>query len=47
MLKINPNHSLEFNRQANFFKDPNHLDIILNALRKAGVPELPSHKGKN
>jgi tetratricopeptide (TPR) repeat protein len=35
--KDNPKLSLELVHKTNFFKDPNHLENILNALRKAGL----------
>jgi len=41
LLKINPNHSLEFNRKAYFFKNPKHLEPIIDLLRKAGIPDTP------
>jgi len=33
----NPKYSLELVRKISFFRDPNHLENILNALRKAGL----------
>jgi len=44
VLKINPTHSLEFNQRANWFKNPKHLEPILDALRKAGIPDSPPKK---
>jgi adenylate cyclase len=35
--KSNPNYSLEYLRKTSFFKDPNHLEAILDSLRKAGL----------
>ncbi|EFK96915.1 adenylate/guanylate cyclase [sediment metagenome] len=35
--KDNPKFSPELVHKTNFFKDPNHLENILNALRKAGL----------
>jgi adenylate cyclase len=44
VLKINPNHSLEWSRQSTFYKNPEHLEIVLDALRKAGIPDAPPKK---
>ena len=39
-LKLDANYSLKsVQRSHNQFKDPNHLDRIINSLRKAGLPE--------
>ncbi len=39
-LRLDANYSLKsFQRSHNQFKDPNHLDRIINSLRKAGLPE--------
>ena len=40
-LKIYPNYSLEYVRSAAFYKNPKHLELILNGLRKLGIPETP------
>ena len=41
-LKINPNLSLErFIRMAHPFKNPAHQQRMMDALRKAGMPEKP------
>jgi adenylate cyclase len=45
VLKINPNHSLEFNRAVNWFENPKHLEPILDALRKAGIPDTAPQNG--
>jgi adenylate cyclase len=45
LLKINPNYSLEFGKAANFFKNPKHLEAVLDALRKAGIPDTSPKKG--
>jgi len=37
--KYKPEYSLEYLRKTSFFKDPNHLEAVLDALRKAGLPE--------
>ena len=39
LLKIKPNFSLENYRTTTFFKNPKHLEPILDALRKAGIPD--------
>jgi len=39
--KFNPKYSLEYVRKTNFFKDPHHLEAILDSLRKAGLTEEP------
>ena len=39
LLKINPNYSVEYYRTTGFYKNPKHLELILNALRKAGIPD--------
>jgi len=44
VLKINPNHSLDYNRRVNWFKNPKHLEPILDALRKAGIPDTTPEK---
>ena len=41
VLRISPNLSLEWVRKATFYKDPAHLERVLIALRKAGLPEKP------
>jgi len=41
VLRINPNLSLEWVRKASFYKDPAHLERVLSALHKAGLPETP------
>jgi tetratricopeptide (TPR) repeat protein len=41
LLKINPKYSLDFVRLANHYKDPAHLQEVLDDMRKAGVPEHP------
>jgi len=45
MLKISSNHSLEYNRRVNWFKNPKHLGPILDALRAAGIPDISPTKG--
>jgi adenylate cyclase len=35
--KFNPKYSLEYVRKITFFRDPNHLEAILDSLRKAGL----------
>jgi len=37
VLRLNPDFSLEYVRNFNFFKDPAHLERRLEALRKAGL----------
>ena len=44
LLKINPNFSLEDYRTTTFFKNPKHLEPILDALRKAGIPDTSPEK---
>ena len=40
--KYNPKYSMELVRKRNqFFKDPNHLEAMIDALRKAGLPDKP------
>jgi adenylate cyclase len=41
VLRMDPDFSLEWVRQATFFKDPALLQEELNALRKAGLPDEP------
>ena len=41
VLRINPNFSLDEARKMSSFKDPVHLERVLDALRKAGLPETP------
>jgi adenylate cyclase len=41
VLKIDPNWSLEQERKASFYKDPDDMERHLDALRKAGIPEKP------
>jgi tetratricopeptide (TPR) repeat protein len=36
-LKINPNYSLADLRKRNLFRDPAHLERVIDALRKAGL----------
>ncbi len=38
-LKLHPNASVQAVAKMHYFKDPAHLERILNALRKAGLPE--------
>jgi len=39
-LKLDANYSLKsVRRHLNHFKDPNHLELIINSLRKAGLPD--------
>jgi adenylate cyclase len=45
LLKLNPNYSLEYFRTITFFKNPKHLEPLIDALRKAGIPETPPQKG--
>jgi adenylate cyclase len=40
LLKIDPSYSLEYNRAISFFKNPEHQEPILDALRKAGIPDI-------
>ena len=44
LLKINPNYSIDNYRTATFFKNPEHLEAIVDALRKVGIPEAPPEK---
>jgi adenylate cyclase len=37
--KYNPKYSLEYLRKTSFFKDPNHLEMVLDSMRKAGIPD--------
>jgi len=37
--KYKPGYSLEYLRKTSFFKDPNHLEAVLDSLHKAGLPE--------
>ena len=41
VLRISPNLSLEWVRKAAFYKNPVHLERVLIALRKAGLPDKP------
>ena len=41
VLKLDPNFSLDSNRQTTFFKNPAHQEPILESLGKAGIPEHP------
>jgi len=45
LLKLNPNYSLEYFRTITFFKNPKHLEPLIDALRKAGIPETSPQKG--
>jgi hypothetical protein len=43
LLKINPNYSVESVRKVNAMqKDPASYDYVIDALRKAGIPEHPA-----
>ena len=44
LLKIAPNFNLDSVRKSQPFKDPAHIKEIIDALRKAGIPEY-SPKG--
>jgi len=44
LLKINPDYSLEDYRTVTFYKNPKHLEPILDALRKAGIPDTSPEK---
>ena len=39
ILRINPQFSLESYRKGQLYKDPKELERLINALRKAGLPE--------
>jgi adenylate cyclase len=39
--KFNPKLSLEYVRKTSYFKDPKQLEVVLDALRKAGLSETP------
>ena len=41
LLKIYPKYSLNYLRRTLEYKDPAHLQDILDGMRKAGVPENP------
>jgi adenylate cyclase len=41
LLKINPNYSLKIFRFANLYKNPKHFEPLIDALRKAGIPDTP------
>jgi hypothetical protein len=41
LLKMNPNFSVEDYRMTTFFKNPKHLEPLIDALRKAGIPDTP------
>ena len=41
ILKINPKYSLGDIKRTQFYKNPAHLQEIIDALRKAGLPEHP------
>jgi adenylate cyclase len=41
VLELNPNFSLKILRKTNPFKDPSHLERLLEDLRNAGLPETP------
>jgi adenylate cyclase len=41
LLKLNPNYSLEYFRTVPFFKNTKHLEPLIDALRKAGIPDTP------
>jgi adenylate cyclase len=40
-LKLSTKLSLGWVRKATFYKDPAHLEVFIDALRKAGLPETP------
>ena len=42
LLKIDPKANLDDIRKSQPYKDPAHIEEVLDALRKAGVPEHPS-----
>jgi adenylate cyclase len=44
LLKVNPNYSLELDQQSAFYRKPEHLKLVLDALRKAGIPDTPQNK---
>jgi adenylate cyclase len=41
LLRVEPKFSLEGSRKTNFAKNPEQLERVLSALRKAGIPEKP------
>ena len=41
LLEIYPKYNLDYVRKAQYYRDPNHLEIVLDLLRRAGVPEHP------
>lgn len=44
LLKLYPNYSLEYFRDLTFYKYPKHLEPLIDALRKAGIPDTSSEK---
>jgi tetratricopeptide (TPR) repeat protein len=44
LLKANPNYSVEYYRTTTFFKNPKHLELCVDALRKARIPDTPPEK---
>jgi adenylate cyclase len=41
LLKINPNYSIDNYRAGAPLKNPKHLEPIIDAFRKAGIPDTP------
>jgi len=44
LFKIDPSYSLEYIRTTTYFKNPEHLEAIVDALRKVGISDAPSEK---
>jgi hypothetical protein len=41
VMRINPRFSLDWVTKVSTIKDPSRLDELINAMRKAGLPDKP------
>jgi hypothetical protein len=41
VMRINPKFSLEWVARVSIIRDPSRLDELINAMRKAGLPDKP------